>query len=130
MLDAFLDRMAALPFQDGKQDCALTIADWAVEATGCPDPAEHLRGRYQTALGRERLLKRLGGLEAVVTDCAERAGLFEAECPTRGDIGVIEYGGQKLAAICLGSRWAVKSSEGLTVLPADAVLKAWRVEHG
>ena len=130
MLDAFLDQVAASPFVDGEKDCALTIADWVMVATGCSDPAAHLRGRYSTALGRERLLKRLGGLTVVVADCARRARLEPTETPQRGDIGVIIVGPQRLTGICLGHRWAVKSSAGLAGLKADRVEAAWRVEHG
>ncbi|HWW11378.1 MAG TPA: hypothetical protein VN018_02595, partial [Brevundimonas sp.] len=63
MLDDYLETMARRPFGDGEADCILTVADWIV-LRGHPDPAESYRGRYSTALGRERLLRRLGGLLA------------------------------------------------------------------
>lgn len=129
MLDAFLEQMAATPFVDGETDCALTCADWVMLATGCADPAQHLRGQYASALQRERLLRRLGGLEAVVSDCARRAHLTETSEPSRGDIGVVSLAHQPLSAICLGERWAIKSSRGVVVEPA-LVLKAWSVPHG
>jgi hypothetical protein len=130
MLDDFVEDMARRPFRDGSADCALTVADWVILATGCADPAADLRGRYRTPLGRERLLRRRGGLLAVITVCAARAGLDETQDPTRGDIGLIEVAGQPLAAICLGLRWAIKSSHGVTVEPAGRVVRAWRVVHG
>lgn len=126
MLDAFLERIAATPFVDGQSDCALTIADWVILATGCPDPADHLRGQYDSPLQRERLLRRLGGLETVVEDCARRALLPETLGPRRGDIGVVRVGKQVLTAICLGERWAIKG-EGVVVAAADHVYRAWRV---
>lgn len=129
MLGEFLERMAATPFVDGVSDCALTLADWVMTATGCPDPAAHLRGRYRTALGRERLLRRNGGLVAVVADCAVRAGLTPTTRPEPGDVGVIRIGGVTVAAICAGRLWAVKSSAGLSALRGDT-LKAWSVPHG
>lgn len=129
MLDAFLERMAATPFVDGRTDCALTVADWVMEATGCPDPATDLRGRYHTALGRERLLKRLGGLEAVMTSCAARAGLRETLAPKPGDVGLVEFGGRQFAAICMGRHWAVQSTAGLFGTEG-AVIKAWEVDFG
>ena len=125
MLDAFLEDMAATPFVDGQNDCALCVADWVMLATGCADPAGRLRGRYATALGRERLLRRLGGLEAVMTECAARAALTETTSPERGDIGLVTMSGHPLAAICLGPHWAAKGA-GLVVEPA-VVIKAWRV---
>ena len=129
MLDAFLERMAATPFVDGRTDCALTVADWVMEATDCPDPASDIRGRYRTALGRERLLKRLGGLEAVMTACATRSGLRETKEPRRGDVGLVEFGGRQFAAICLGRHWAIQSRAGLFGTEA-AILKAWEVARG
>ena len=130
MLDAFLEQMAATPFVDGKSDCALTVADWVMAATGCPDPASDLRGRYSTALGRERLLKRRFGLHAVMAGCAMKAGLLPTEEPQRGDVATIKCGRQTLAAICLGDRWAVKSSRGLDALKPDEIIFAWSVPHG
>lgn len=129
MLDAFLEKMAATPFVDGQSDCVLTVADWIV-LNGHPDPAAPYRGRYRTALGRERLLKRSSGLHALMAAGAVRSGLLPAKAPVRGDVGTLRYGGQVLAGICLGSRWAVKSSRGLDALQPDEILFAWSVPHG
>lgn len=126
MLDEFLETMAATPFVDGQADCALTIADWVMAATGCPDPAHDLRGQYSTALGRERLLKRRGGLKAVMQVCADRAGLTSTRRPKRGDIGIVAMSGQRLAAICLGKTWAAKG-QGLVVAVPTSVIQAWSV---
>ena len=125
MLDAFLETMAATPFVDGSTDCALTVAGWVV-ACGHEDPAADLRGRYRTALGRERLLRRLGGLDQVMSDRLARVGLALTANPVRRDVGLVEVNGRPLAAICLGEAWAAKA-EGLWVGTPDAVLKAWRV---
>lgn len=129
-LDAFLERMAATPFEDGVCDCVLNVADWIV-ACGYRDPAEPYRGRYRTPLGRERLLKRHGGLQAVVEAGAERSGLFITHDPVRGDVALVRVYGQTFAAICIGRGWAIKSKMGLTVIRwPDEVLRAWRVANG
>lgn len=126
MLDAFLERMAATPFVDGRTDCALTLADWVV-LNGHADPASDLRGRYRTALGRERIVRRHGGLVRVVGDRLERVVLAETANPVRGDGGVVRLAGRDLAAICVGGgHWAAKT-DGLWVGHPDEVLKAWRV---
>lgn len=132
MLDAFLETMAASPFEDGVADCGLTVADWVMEATGYADPALAVRGRYRTALGRERMVRRAGGLVSLVGRCANHAGLSETPHATSGDIGVIRIGEQILAGICVitspgWSRWALKTSSGLSVVRSDEVLRAWRV---
>lgn len=129
MLDAFLEDMARRPFVDGEADCVLTVADWVV-ANGHPDPAAPFRGRYRTALGRERIVRREGGLLAVMEAGAKRSDLIETQTPERGDVGLIEMRGQQLAAIRQGRLWAIKSSRGLTAEPADRVIKAWSVMHG
>lgn len=126
MLEQFLEDMAATPFVDGQSDCALTIADWVMLAKGCPDPAHDLRGQYSTALGRERLLKRRGGLKAVMAVCAGRAGLETTRKPKRGDIGIVSIAGQRLAAICLGETWAAKG-QGLVVERPSRIIQAWSV---
>lgn len=126
MLEVFLERIACRTFDDGTADCGLALADWVMEARGCTDPAAHLRGRYSTPLGRHRLLRRLGGMEAVVAGCAANAGLDEAPEPQRGDVGVIEHGGRQYGAICLGERWALQG-DGLVTLVPDRVVRAWRV---
>lgn len=126
MLDQFLEDMARQPFVDGERDCALTVADWVMVATACTDPVAHLRGRYRTPIGRARILNRLGGLEAVMTTAAATVGLAETSTPQRGDVGLIRVGKRQFAAICLGHRWAVKG-QGVEVMPADTVIRAWRV---
>lgn len=128
-LGAFLERMATQRFVDGHHDCVLTVADWVLACTD-HDPAAPFRGRYRTALGRERLLRRLGGIDVVMRDGAGRAGLQVTDDPRPGDVGLILHRGQTLAAICIGSTWAVQSSVGLTALAPDRVLTAWSVPHG
>jgi len=125
MLSTFLEDLARQPFVDGAADCVLSVADWIV-LKGHPDPAEPYRGRYRTALGRQRLIRRSGGLMALMSDGAARAGLSETTNPVRGDVGLIEAYGQTVAAICLGERWAIKG-DGLVVAPAECLLMAWRV---
>ena len=125
MLAAFLDDMARRPFADGTADCILTVANW-VALNGHPDPAEPFRGRYRSALGRERIVRREGGMLATMEAGAARAGLQPTENPKRGDVGLIVCKAQAIAAICLGERWAMKGP-GLVVEPADELLKAWSI---
>ena len=124
-LSAFLDDLARQPFVDGAADCVLSVADWIV-LRGHPDPAAPYRGRYRTALGRQRLIRKSGGLAALMSEGAARAGLIETTNPVRGDVGLIVAHGQTVAAICLGERWAIKG-DGLVVAPAERLLMAWRV---
>ena len=126
LLAEFLERVASAPFIDGEADCALTVADWVVTVRGCPDPADGLRGKYRSADDRDALLKAQGGLKAVMSSAAGRAGLKLTRKPKRGDVGLVAMSGQILAAICLGDRWAVKG-DGLVVETPRRVLRAWSV---
>lgn len=129
MLDDFLERMSATPFVDGATDCVLTPADWVIE-NGWPDPAADLRGRYRTPLGRERLLKRLGGIELVVSQRMLAAGLIATERALRGDVGLVALHGLICGAIFIGERWAIQSKAGLYSASPGRVVKAWSVSHG
>ncbi|WP_341020666.1 DUF6950 family protein [Brevundimonas diminuta] len=124
-LGAFLERMTAERFVDGTSDCILTVADWIV-LNGYPDPAEPYRGRYSTARERRRLIAEACGIHALMAGGAIRSGLKWTEQPQRGDVGLIRIGRRKIAAICLGERWATKG-DGLVVAAADEVLMAWSI---
>jgi hypothetical protein len=127
-LSAFLAALGRKPMAWGEDDCCLMLANWAM-ALGRPDPAAHLRGRYTTERGCARVLRREGGVLAVVADCASRAGLREVSAPQIGDVGVVEAdtarGVRATGGICLGRRWATRG-DGI-VVAERRVLRAWSV---
>lgn len=126
-LDAFLEDASAKRFQDGRWDCGLMVAAWVERMTGV-DGASPWRGRYATRIGWLRILKREGGIEAVIAAGAALAGLTETKEPKRGDIGVARLpNGELMAGICLGERWASAGLNGLAACCAEPV-RAWRVE--
>lgn len=105
------------------------LADWLIE-NGHPDPAADLRGAYSTALGCKRLVRRRGGLVAVVAACVAKPDLPRTIAPKVADIGVIETmtleGLQMVGAICTGPRWAMLGVKGLVSVTASPVA-AWAV---
>lgn len=127
MLDDFLELMAGRGLVWGESDCALALADWVSQATGCADPAEHLRGRYSSAFGAARFIAKAGGLDHLIGECAASAGLKETSAPGRGDIGVLRLGSALFGAICTGSgSWVIQSSAGLFGVRGSPVI-AWEV---
>lgn len=130
MLAAFLDHASRTPFAWGTFDCSLWLADWLV-ARGYPDPATHLRGRYSTALGCKRLLKRHGGVVNVVASCVDPLGLVRTETPAAGAIGVVRAitrrGEDLVGAICTGPRWAMLAAGGGLISAPGQPLVAWEV---
>ena len=132
-LNALIEERRAASFAWGAHDCCLFAAD-GVRATTGADPAADLRGRYRTALGAARLIRRrfAGDIEAIPS------ALGFAEIPPalarRGD--VVSY---RLAAaignrlfptalgICVGADCAFAGPAGLTFMRAAACRRAWRI---
>lgn len=126
-LDAFLAEAEGREFIDGTWDCALMVAAWVERVTGI-DGAASWRAHYSTRFGWLRILKREGGIEAVIAKGAAAANLKETATPVRGDIGVARLpSGDLMAGICLGERWASAGMNGLAVCRA-APVRAWRVD--
>lgn len=137
LLDTVEDRRSK-PFAWGENDCALFAADCVLVMTG-EDFAAPFRGRYSTAAGSIKALKKFGGgsLEATAT-----AALGEPILPRlaqRGDVvlflslpspaGGGGAGGEGVPAlaVCVGSHAAAAGPDGVTWVPMDLWLKAWRV---
>ena len=125
-LSAFLRAGARATFVWGEIDCAIMMADWCRIRRGV-DPAETLRGRYSTALGAMRHVRRLGGFEGMARSLMAGCGFVTTDAPVTGDVGLVEHPvvGPMFAIRCaLG--WAVKSPEGVAVESYPAIV-AWRV---
>ena len=145
-LDLFLEAALERVWTWGEWDCALCPADW-VMALGHPDPAAHLRETYHTAHGAARVVRQAGGMVALWTEVAARAGARPVTAPRKGDVGLIRLPDfeqprpellaeatpvslRELAgAVCIGGRhWATASAEGIGMLNDPAVVMAWRME--
>ncbi len=125
-LSAFLRAMARASFVWGACDCSLVFADWCRARRGV-DPAVTLRGRYATARGAARHVRRLGGFEAMARGLMAGSGFATTESPRPGDVGLVRHPvvGPVFAIRCaLG--WAVKSPDGVAIDAYPTVL-AWTV---
>lgn len=120
-LSEFLMIAANSPHRFGEWDCAMTVANWVLFLTG-EDPAADLRGRYRTRLGWMRIVRRDGGLVALVGRLAERAGMQAVEGIVAGDVGVIEVPTLgEAGAIAVARGWSMKLNDGLTVVETEAI---------
>lgn len=124
-LAAFLVAGAATPFIFGRRDCAIWVADWIAAERGT-DPARELRGSFACHVGSARLVRRAGGLVALVTPWLAHAGLVETAAPALGDVGVVTTTAGDLGAIRTANGWAMKTRDGVAIVQA-AHLKAWSV---
>ncbi len=124
-LAAFLAAGAAAPFVFGRRDCAIWVADWIAAERGA-DPAHALRGSFSCHLGSARLVRRAGGLVALVSPWLARAGLVETAEPVLGDVGVVMTAAGELGAIRTANGWAMKTKDGIAIVQGEP-LKAWSV---
>lgn len=121
-LPEFFARAGLTPWAYGRHDCCLWLADWVLEQRGI-DPAADLRGRYSTARGCARILKRAGGVAKIVGRCATIAGLAPTTDPQPGDVGVViatnaRGKDEEVGAIKAGAdRWAFLTPTGLSCAP-------------
>lgn len=132
-LPAFLDRTWRTPFAWGKLDCILFLADWSIERLAT-DPAAAYRGRYSTAAGAERIIRRAGGLTALVDLEFGAAGWAPVEAAAPGDIGVVHAltssGPNLTGALFSGDRWVGLKPGGLIAgpaTPAQVWSPAWKL---
>lgn len=137
---AFLIERANMPFEWGKNDCALFAAD-AIQAVSGTDIADDFRGKYTTQLGSLRTIKAVTGGSSVADAaayCANKHGLTEHThllMAQRGDLVVIENAGTLIAGVVhLNGRDVVSVSEsGLVRLPTTDptgkpnIVRAWSI---
>ncbi len=129
-LAAYLEPLRLRAFAWGEHDCC-TFAAGAVEAMTGVDPMPEFRGRYSTARGSVRALRRLGAGDLAAT----LDGKFEAVEPSlaqRGDI-IMSDG---LLGICFGAFLIAVGREGdregliRIERAAWGHPRAWRVRYG
>ncbi|MBM7407050.1 MULTISPECIES: DUF6950 family protein [Sphingomonas] len=129
-LAAYLEPLRARPFAWGEHDCC-TFSAGAVAAMTDVDPMPEFRGRYSTAIGSARALRRFGrGTLAATLDAKFEA--IEPAFAQRGDV-VMSSG---LLGICMGAFLVAVGREGdreglIRIERARWVEpRAWRVQFG
>lgn len=127
-LAGFLHAYDQKAWRPGYVDCCLALASWAIWL-GYPDPAEHLRGRYDSEVGFRAIIAQSGGVPALVASCGRKINARPIVAPSIGCIGVIgsplnitrQYG-----AIYDGTRWQVRFIEKTSPLVGKP-LAMWEI---
>lgn len=118
------------PFEWGKFDCCLFAADVVRDIDG-RDPAAPFRGRYRTAIGAYRALKRYAGGGVAETAAKALAAMGCPEIPRkraqRGDVVLIDTDLGDALGICIGGKVACAAPSGLSYLPLSAARRAWHI---
>lgn len=112
------------PFQWGVTDCACWAFEVRARLTGGEDVAAQWRGRYRTATGSLRVMRRLGWADI---EAMGRALLGEP-LPTvlmaqRGDLVLMDQG----FGVVIGAQAVGMGEAGLGVAPITAGRLGWRV---
>ncbi|KRE00085.1 hypothetical protein ASE63_08255 [Bosea sp. Root381] len=124
-LAAFMADGVRLPFVWRTRDCCAWPCAWVAAERGI-SPLVGVSARYRDELSCARLLRGEGGLLALARRVMSAAGLEETGVPVLGDVGLIDTAAGTMGALCLGDKWALKSLEGLAIIPATPLL-AWRI---
>ena len=126
LLASAIETARARPFVWGVHDCPTFAFETRMILTDGEDVAALWRGRYTTALGGQRVMRRLGwaSLEEM-----GRALLGEP-CPSvllaqRGDIVLADTG--LGFGICTGATAVGMAQEGLMTVPLTSCRLAWHV---
>lgn len=114
------------PFRWGRHDCATFAFDLRRAIAGGHDVAALWRGRYTTARGAVRVMRRLGwtSLEAAGRDLLGKP-LASVHLAQRGDLVLADSG--LGFGVCLGARAAGIAPSGPVLVPITACTLAWRV---
>ncbi len=123
MLATRIQQAYHVPFQWGEHDCALWCADWVFEATGA-DLLSDWRGKYKTAAGAARLMKRrkFSGVAAIA---AKHLPEINPAMAKRGDILLHPDGS---LGVCYGRHGFFLTPDSVTTIPVGACPRAWAVE--
>jgi hypothetical protein len=133
MAETLIDELAAYcragdakPFEVGRTDCSLWVADWVQQQTGI-DLAAVWRGQYSSRDEYLRLLIARGGLVRVAHRAlmSIRAKRIEPAAAQLGDVGVIVTTDGPALAIFGWDQWNAKTGDRLSRAPHASF--AWRI---
>lgn len=123
-LYSFVDEMSDKPFAWGEHDCCLFAAGAIFAITG-HDYAFGLRGTYSTEKEAYHLIKKMGGIKSIVGKAL--GDEIKPLMAQRGDLVLIDGEHGDTLGICLGASCVAPGEFGLTYLPFNRAISAWRV---
>lgn len=110
-LSAVIEGALKRPFEWGRHDCGLFAADAVMSMTGT-DHAAAWRGRYRTAIGALRLLRRSGYEDHVACVAAHLAEIHPTLASV-GDVAVVASDDGPALGVWTGPGVAVPGHSGL-----------------
>lgn len=110
-------------FAWGTNDCCM-FAVGCVQAMTGVDHGKEFRG-YKTAVGAAKRLEKHGGVEGIATYCLGESK--SVKLAKRGDVVMIDSGEGYALGVCVGSKIAAVSKDGLTFVPMTQAIKVWSI---
>ncbi len=95
------------------------VANFIHRETGT-DPAERLRGRYDSRLTCARFLAFNGGLEKIVTNMMN-------QFPAGEDVVIVRHEGRLACGIHAGGAVAIKDENGVAIIRNLEIVKGWQI---
>ena len=129
-LDEVVRGALGRPFAWGQHDCALFACDACHAMTGV-DPAAAVRGKYKTAKGAARAIKRLFGAGSLPALATTTLGAPQAaELARRGDIACVQTERGPALGVVLGQWAAYPGPATLTFVPIEKARACWPLGWG
>jgi len=119
-------RQKAIPFEWGVSDCGLFVADVTKLLTG-RDPAEDIRGAYDSKVGYKRLMV-ARGFESLGDVAAATYPEIPVAQAKNGDwVFVVNEDGTETLGIVCGAQILARAEEGLGIHVLTKASRAFRV---
>lgn len=122
-LEAFARERHDMPFEWGRNDCALFAAD-CVEAVTGARLMPNMRG-YSDVRDALRLIKGSGGLRSIA--CHALGGFILPVYAKVGDVVLVKVGKREALTICNGGTAIGPGPAGLAAVQMADAVAAWRV---
>ncbi|CAB4194509.1 hypothetical protein UFOVP1254_95 [uncultured Caudovirales phage] len=119
----FCRQRETVPFAWGTNDCVLFAADCVLAMTGV-DHAAQFRG-YTSATHAARLIKKLGGLEAIVTRALGQP--IDLNKVTAGDVVLVNIESGNALGIYSGNACLGPGKDGIMAVGRTQIIAAWKV---
>lgn len=119
-LAAYIESRRFAPFEWGRNDCALFMADGVFEMTGT-DGAAQWRG-YATEKQALKLIRKTGGLRGFLGELRE----VPPKLGQRGHVSLAELEGRETLGLIAGNGyWCAPGADGLIFRPQSEIVAAF-----
>ncbi|MDG4650122.1 hypothetical protein P6F26_16865 [Roseibacterium sp. SDUM158017] len=122
-LDAAVADARRNSFAWGSHDCATWACDTAAAITGTNSHAEAWRGRYSTAAGSVRVMRKLGWRDLGELGDSLFGGRIPVLMAGRGDLALVDGA----LGVVAGQSVAVLAEDGVLMMPLRDADAAWRI---